>query len=89
MSWSISGRMGKAAAVRAAVAKEFEQGSKCTEPEETIRQSAAQIIDSALAGQDPQQVVEVSASGHMSTNNGKVASNTLNIAVTPRWGFIE
>ena len=88
MSWSVSA-FGKAPAVRTAIAKQFEQGGKCMEPEETIRQSAAAIIDAALAGQAPSQVVEVSASGSMSTNSGKFTSNTLNIAVTPRWGFVE
>lgn len=89
MSWSISGRLGKAPAVRAAVAKEFEQSSKCAEPEETIRQAAKQIIDAALAAQGENQVVEVSASGSMSKNGEVVTSNTVNIAVTARWGFLE
>lgn len=89
MSWSLQAAFGKAPAVREGVAKQFENGHKCMEPEESIRLAAAKIIDVALAGQDQAQVVEVSASGSMSTKNGKFASNQLNIAVTPRSGFIE
>jgi hypothetical protein len=89
MSWSVGGTIGKAPAVRAAIAKQFEQGSKCSEPEETIRQAAAKVIDAALAGQDPSKVVEVNASGSMSMNSGKVDGNSLTIQVTPKWGFLE
>jgi len=89
MSWSIGTVFGRAPAVAEKVAKQFADASKCAEPEETIRQAAAHMIDAALAGQDPSQVVEVSASGSMSTNNGKVTSNSLQIAVSPKWGFIE
>lgn len=88
MSWSVQA-FGKAPAVRAAIAKQFEQHGKCSEPEETIRRSAAKIVDAALADQDPTQVLEVSASGSMSTTGGKVSSGTLNVAVTPRWQFLE
>ena len=82
--------IGKAPAVREKVAKTFATGmSKCSEPEESIRLAAAQIIDAALAGQDPSKVVEVSASGSMSVHDGKVDSNTLTIKVEPKWSFIE
>ncbi len=66
MSWSVGGAFGKAPSVRAVIAKQFEQGGKCSEPEETIRQYVAEIIDAALAAQGPNQVVEVSASGSQS-----------------------
>lgn len=90
MSWSLSSRLGKAAAVRAAVAKEIASSTgKCSEPEETIRQQAFQIIDAALAAQNPNTVLEFSASGSMSTSNGEVVSNTLNIKIEPKWGFLE
>lgn len=89
MSWSIGGFLGKAPAVRGKVALAFSGGGKCPEPEEAIRQLASKIIDVALAEQDPSQVVEVSASGSMSTNGSKVVSNTLNISINPKWGFIE
>jgi hypothetical protein len=88
MSWSV-GAWGKAPAVRTAIAAQFEKGGKCSELEETIRQSAAKIIDAALAGQDPSTVVEVSASGSQSTNGTVVTSNVVNIAVTPRYSFLE
>jgi hypothetical protein len=89
MSWSVAVPLGRAPAVRAAVAKQFEQGGKCTEPEETIRQAAAKIIDAALAAQDPSKVVEVIASGSMSSSAGKVDSNSLSIKIEPKWGFLE
>lgn len=88
MSWGIQA-FGKATAVRVAVQKQFESGSKCTEPEETIRQAAAAIIDLALGDQATAQVLEVSASGSMYSKDGKVTSNGLNIAITPRWNFLE
>ena len=89
MSWSIGGFLGKAPAVRAKVAKAFADSGKCSEPEETIRQSAAQIIDAALAAQAESQVVEVSASGSMSKNGDVVTNNAVTISVVPKWGFIE
>lgn len=88
MTWGVQA-FGKAAAVRTAIAAQFEKSGKCMEPEETIRQSAANIIDAGLAAQHPAQVVEVVASGSMSTNTGGLQSNTVNIAVTPRWNFLE
>jgi hypothetical protein len=88
MSWSVSG-FGKAPAVRESIAKQFAQGSKCMEPEETMRQAAAALMESSLAAQEPSKVIEVSASGSMSTDNGKVASNSISIKIDPKWGFIE
>ncbi len=44
MSWSV-GAVGKASAVRSEISKQFTNGGKCSEPEESIRQAAASIID--------------------------------------------
>lgn len=91
MSWSV-GAIGKAAAVRAAIAKQFADGSKCLEPEETVRQAAAAAIDGALAAQDPGIVVKVLASGSQffkdyTTKTG--IQNSLSLTVEPLSGFIE
>jgi hypothetical protein len=88
MSWSVSA-FGRASGVRESIAKQFAQGSKCMEPEETMRQAAAALLDSSLEAQDPSKVVEATASGSMSTDNGKVVSNSLSIKIDPKWGFIE
>lgn len=50
MSWSVSA-VGKPSAVRDAITKQFANGGKCSEPEESIRQAAAAIIDKALESQ--------------------------------------
>jgi hypothetical protein len=84
MSWSVGGN-GPVADVRASVAKQFETGSKCTEPEESIRQAAAKIIDQALDAQGYLPNVEVGAYGSMSMDyTTKKISSSLSIIITPR-----
>ena len=87
MSWSV-GATGKAPAVRAAIAKQFEQQSKCVEPEETIRQAIKAILDEALSAQSG--AVKVGASGSQSMDyNTKAVSHSLSVTVEPVWGFLE
>ncbi len=62
MSWSVLA-IGKAPAVRAEIAKQFANASKCVEPEETLRQGAAQLIDASLEAQASHSDVRVAASG--------------------------
>ena len=83
MSWSV-GSTGELSATRATVAKQFETGSVCMEPEESIRQAAAKIIDQALETQGYYPNVNVSAYGSMTKDyaTGKVA-NSLSIIITP------
>lgn len=92
MSWSVSA-VGKPPAVRASIAKQFTNGPKCSEPEESIRQAAAAIIDKALAEQGDKVAINVSASGSQSadysTTPPTVTSNSLKISVDVIYGFVE
>jgi hypothetical protein len=87
MSWSV-GAIGKAAAVRTSIAKQFE-GTKCVEPEETVRKAAAALIDAALGAQSSATAVKVLASGSQSSSSTSGVSNSLMISVEPQYGFVE
>lgn len=93
MSWSVSA-IGKAAAVAASIETQFSQ-STCSEPEESVRQSARATIAAALAAQDPRTVVKVMASGSQSQRNygqkdvAPSFTNSLTINVEPQYGFVE
>jgi hypothetical protein len=90
MSWSVSAT-GKASAVRTEIKRQFETGSKCIEPEETVRLAAASLLDAAIAAQDPSKAVKISAGGSQNFDHSKnsVVSNNLNIVVEPIYGFVE
>jgi 2-hydroxychromene-2-carboxylate isomerase len=92
MSWTVNA-IGKSPAVRAAVAKQFADGSKCAEPEESIRLATAALIDQSLAAQTESSAVKVAASGSMSKSQSvgkpETISNSLIVEVTPQWGFVE
>jgi len=90
MSWSVAA-IGKDSAVRASITEQFGRMT-CSEPEETVRQSAKLAIDAALAAQDPSKAVKVTASGSQgfadySTKTG--VYNMLTIQVEPQHGFVE
>jgi hypothetical protein len=93
MSWSVAA-IGKAGAVQASIAKQF-AGSKCSEPEESVRQAAASVLATAIAAQDPASAVKVTASGnqgHKYGPNGEATglfTNSLSINVDPQYGFVE
>lgn len=93
MSWSVNA-IGRAPAVAAKLEKDF-TGMKgnCQEPEETIKNKAADIIATALAGQKPETIVKVNAYGSQSTSYDgskySPVSNALNITVEPQYGFLE
>lgn len=91
MSWSVSA-IGKAGAVRKGIAQQFASQSKCTEPEETVRMSAAKLIDDSLAGQDEAYPVEVVANGSLTYRDWSAktgVSNQLFIQISPKHGFLE
>lgn len=83
MSWSV-GAKGPVADVKIAIAGQFQSGSKCQEPEETIRQKATELVALALDAQGYMPSVDVSAFGSMSKDysTGAVA-NSLSIIITP------
>ena len=92
MSWSVSA-IGKAAAVKKEIADQFTKGGKCVEPEESIRQAAAQIIDQAVGSIHESYVVQVSAGGSQGYKNYSKPEdglfNSLNIDIRVQHGFIE
>lgn len=91
MSWGVSA-FGRAAAVRTSIVSQFENGGKCSEPEESVRQAAKVLIDASLASQDPTSVVSVTANGHQSYKdwNAKTGlTNNLSISIAPQAGFLE
>lgn len=91
MSWSVSA-IGSARAVEKEITRQFGIGSKCAEPEETVRQTAQALIMQALQGQSDNKVVKISASGSQSRyeKDGVVdMSNSLTITIEPIWNFVQ
>lgn len=90
MSWSV-GAVGKASAVRKEIAAQFQRGSKCIEPEETIRQHVKALLDASLAGQGTEVAVRVIASGSQSytqESDPKKTNNTATITIENLWNFV-
>ena len=87
MSWSTSA-FGKPSAVSAKITADLTQ-YKCTEPEESVKQSALVAIQAALSAQSPTSCVRVEASGSQSGNAQSGFLNTLNIKIDPLYGFVE
>jgi hypothetical protein len=90
MSWGFE-FVGKASAVRTKCAAEFAK-NPCSEPEETVRQSAAKAVDEALAAQDSTVAVKVTARGSQSFQDYTKQTgvcNSLEIKIEPLWGFVE
>lgn len=91
MSWSASG-VGKAGVLAGKLALEFDR-VKCAEPEQTIKDQVAQIVQLALSAFPPDMPVRVNASGSQQSvdfsdpNAPKV--NQLNVTIEPIWGFLE
>lgn len=87
MSWSVSA-IGKAPAVRSEIAKQFANGGRCIDPEESVRLAVAKLIDVALEVQHEKVTVRVSASGHQGGYTG-APENTLGIEIQPMGYFLE
>lgn len=90
MSWSFQAT-GKSPAVRQEIARQGANG-RCSEPEESLRQQALQIIDLALCAQNDNQAVRVEASGNQTYKdwtNKTGLSNQLKVSVEPLYGWVE
>lgn len=90
MSWSVM-RVGKPAAVAAALAKDF-ANIKCAEPEETIKNSVASAVAAGLAVFPPSMAVRVEANGSQYAPDGNKPlekQNQLIVKMEPLFGFIE
>ena len=92
MSWSV-GAVGKSPAIRTEIANQFTRGSKCIEPEESIRQSAAQTIDKALESISGPFAVKVLAGGSQNYKNYSKPEdgiyNNLTITIEVLHNFVE
>ncbi len=94
MSWSVVG-IGKVSALAAQLERDFERDGKCSEPEESIRQSARALIAQALSAQNSKTLVKVQASGAQSSQYAKNSSevvgytNQLSILIEPQFNFVE
>ncbi len=93
MSWNVT-VVGKASAVAAKVAQDLER-IKCSEPEETIKNTAASIIATALAAYPEGYAVKVEASGSQGPGYSSTGQqlggqvNSLNLKIEPVYGFVE
>jgi hypothetical protein len=88
MSWGVQA-VGKAPAVAAEIERQFSK-TKCSEPEESVRQAAILLVSAALSAQDPSTVVKVGASGSQITDyTTKAIRNQLSITIEPLYGFME
>jgi len=90
MSWSVNA-VGKPAAVAAKLAKDL-ANIRCSEPEETIKHSAATAIAAALAVYPPSWAVLVAASGSQHAPDSTKPDELVNgffFKVEPVYGFIE
>ena len=92
MSWSVAA-IGKSDAVKKDIAAQFVRGGKCVEPEESIRQEVAKIINTAVGSIHNSFVVKVAASGSQGYKNYNKPEdgvyNVLNISVEVVHGFVE
>jgi len=68
MSWSVAAK-GETPGVGEIIDKQFADGSKCPEPEETIRQSARNLIAGTVGAQSPGTKLVISAYGSQSTSS--------------------
>lgn len=83
MSWSV-GAIGKAPEVRKKIAEQFANATPCVKPEETIRMSAAKLLDLCLEHQHPEKDVNVSAYGSQYKAETGEVRNSLAITVSPQ-----
>lgn len=91
MSWSVH-MHGKSDALVVKAATEFANIKYLKEPENTVKNSVASLVDQALRAQIPACAVKVSCSGSMSVSSQKdgpdSVTNALQIAIEPMHGFV-
>lgn len=87
MSWSIMAA-GKPKAVAVLIAGQFIR-QKCSEPEETIKQGVAKLLDVALQAFPPNAAVTVTASGSQSSSTDGNATNQVSVKLEPIYNFVE
>lgn len=90
MSWSIF-TIGRAGALRAKVAADL-ANIKCSEPEETIKNTVAATLDLALAAFPPNYALRIDAAGSQHAPDHSKPDervNSLSVKLEPIYGFVE
>lgn len=87
MSWSFSG-IGKGAAV-ARLARKAKEQPACSEPEETFRVQALELVALSAEAQGDDVVVKASGSGSMWKDGDVIRQNNIKIEVEPLYGFVS
>lgn len=90
MSWSVNA-IGKAHAVAAKLSANL-ASSRCSEPEETIKNIVGSAIAAALAAFPANYAVKVVAMGSQScpdSSNPDEKTNSLSLTIEPIWGFVS
>ena len=92
MSWSVSAH-GKSDVVAKYIAISFAKSGKYHEPEESVKQAVAVLIEKALASNIPPVYVQVRASGSQSTMSQSGGpdrvSKWLKVEIETPGGYIE
>lgn len=87
MSWSVYA-MGKPEAVVKKIEAEFDNITYLQGPEKELKELAKELLVKATKAYSGNAVVNITSSGHASeTIDSK--SQTLNISITPMYGFVE
>lgn len=90
MSWSVNA-IGRASAVAKKLKSDFER-IKCSEPEETIKNTVAVAVTAALDAFPPDTAVKVEASGSQycpDSTKPDQKFNNLTVKLEPLYGFVE
>lgn len=92
MSWNVEA-VGRPKAVAVKLAAEFARIT-CNEPEETIKNTVASAVATALAAFPDGSAVKVKAYGSQSRQEGgsgdlPLAVNSLSVSIEPLYGFAE
>lgn len=94
MSWSFQA-VGRASAVIDKARKDL-AAIKCSEPEETIKNTALTIVEASLSAMPEASAVKITANGSQSTAYGPdnkpvegKFTNNFNLTIEPLWGFVE
>jgi hypothetical protein len=91
MSWSVNA-VGKAQAVKASLATQFESAKKNTQHIQPEAASVAYVeatVNALLDGFDPKVAVKVSASGSCMARDGVLGSASTSVQFDTLYGFCE
>lgn len=90
MSWSIA-VVGRAHGVAAYAEKHFNL-TKCEEPEESIKQKVAEIVQIACGNMPEDSAIEIIASGSQyctKRDDKQTDAHSVSVSIRPLFGFVE